>query len=201
ASATSRSWTTSVSAAISASTSARSRTASPWKRCRRGRSTSGRAASSPAITPTGRRTPTIRCARRSSRRNESARRAQLATGAPHGDAQADKDCDQQRPVAQLREDRAIEPLRRANVENAFLLGGQTVDDTAERIDHFGDAGIGDANQRQTLLDGAQARVVGVLGEADRAIEPGIVGDIEDIGGLIDIAAEIARKHGLVADEG
>ena len=73
-------------------------------------------------------------------------------------------------------------------------------DAAERIGGEGDARIGGAEQRQAGLDGAQQRVVGMLGRADGAVEPLVVGDIEDELGLGRVGAEIARKDRLVADQ-
>ncbi len=70
---------------------------------------------------------------------------------------------------------------------------------AQRVDGDGDPGIGGAQQRQAGLHRAQPRVVGVLGRADRAVEPGVVGDIEDelrFGRVADVAGE----HRLVADQ-
>ena len=64
---------------------------------------------------------------------------------------------------------------------------------AEGIGQQRDAGIADADQRQAGFDGAHPGVVGVLGGADRAVEPGVVGDVEDEGGVGRIGAEIAEK--------
>ena len=56
------------------------------------------------------------------------------------------------------------------------------------------------SMRQAGFDRPQPGVVGVLGGADRAVEPLIIGDIEHELGFGRIGAEIARKDRLVADQ-
>ena len=108
---------------------------------------------------------------------------------------------EERPVAEAVE----EGLRRAcwrarRRARRAAPAGRLRGDAAERIGDEGHAGIGGAQHRQAGLDGAQQRVVGVLGRADRAVEPLVVGDVEQELGLGRIGAEIARKDRLVADQ-
>ena len=50
-----------------------------------------------------------------------------------------------------------------------------LDDPAKAVDHAGDPGVGDAQERQSRLDGAEACVGEMLACPGRMLEPAVVG--------------------------
>ena len=68
--------------------------------------------------------------------------------------------------------------RQHAVDNAFLLEPERGNDAPIRIDDRRDAGIGGAHDRQTLLDGAEFRLVKMLIGPGAGAEPGIIGQVQ-----------------------
>jgi hypothetical protein len=64
------------------------------------------------------------------------------------------------------------------IEGAHFVQRQTGEDPAMRVDDGGNAGIGGPDQRQTLLDCAQAGLMQMLIRARRCAKPGIIGKVE-----------------------
>ena len=74
------------------------------------------------------------------------------------------------------------------------------ENAAIRIDLRRDAGIGATDERQSLLDGAHARLMEVLVGPRAATEPRIVGEVKQPAWPLGPARDLIGKDDFVADE-
>src|ERR1700761_5202935 len=81
---------------------------------------------------------------------------------PRHREQADRDHDESCGVADARVERSSDRLWQWRIEHALGAEGQRADDAAHRIHHARNAGIGRADQRQALFDGAHPRLLEML---------------------------------------
>ena len=102
-------------------------------------------------------------------------------------------------MADLGEHRAGQPLVRPHVERGHLQWRQFGGNASKRIGREGQAGVGSAHQTHALLDRADARMMGVLGRPDGAVEPGVIGDVEQELRARCIA-KVAGEQDFVADD-
>ena len=84
--------------------------------------------------------------------------------------------------------------------HAFLAETDLGENAPVRIDHRRDAGIGGADDRQALLDGADSRLMKVLIGTRAGSEPGVVGDVEQPARPAPLLGDIVGKDDLVADQ-
>ena len=69
--------------------------------------------------------------------------------------------------------------RQAGIQHAFEPETEPCDDPSHRIDHGGNAGICGTNQRQPLLDRAQARLLQMLIGTGGNSKPAVIGQVDD----------------------
>ena len=88
-----------------------------------------------------------------------------------------------------------------DIDYAANANRLVIGDPAVRVDHRGDAGVGRADHRQTLLNRPEARVLQMLARSGAVAEPRIIGDIQEPswpGAAVDDGAD---EHGAGADPG
>src|SRR5438045_7684631 len=118
--------------------------------------------------------------------------------APEDERKRRKNDQAGRTVAEPRVESRIERARQGCIENSFGAERQRAKYPADRIDHGRNPGIGGAHQRQSFLDGADARLLQVLVGARALAEPSVIGEIEEPASPLAARYRIAGKHDLVA---